>query len=327
MSVFDRSRVVVSAGVAAALLAGCGAESPVSAPTILPARSAPAAHSWMVPDAVRQNLLYIADPGTGGVLVYSYPPAGLKFVGMLTAPISPAGLCVDKAQNVWVTNEGLEQSYVIYEYAHGGTSPTAILSNPNGPTIACAVDAKSGNLAVISTNEYADGPTISIYRKAQGKPKIYTDPDFDALNYCAYDDNGDLFVVGNVLPGYVLHVAELHPDGSFQDITLDQNFEGGGAVQWVGKTLDIGDSRAARIYEFAMSGANGTETGNTPLPGLAKLAGFFIHGSTVIAPTGQLVLKPGYVALYRYPGGGERLHTLRNFSDPTAAVVSLGPKP
>jgi hypothetical protein len=62
--------------------------SPIAAPGAMPQASAIAKHaagrkSWMLPEAQNEDLLYIADPGTGGVIVYTYEPPRYKFVGFL----------------------------------------------------------------------------------------------------------------------------------------------------------------------------------------------------------------------------------------------------
>jgi hypothetical protein len=44
-----------------------------------------------------ENLLYIADPGSGGVFVYAYAPPTIKFVEFLTDARAPGGECVDAA--------------------------------------------------------------------------------------------------------------------------------------------------------------------------------------------------------------------------------------
>src|ERR1700729_3013592 len=91
-------RYALAIGAAAALLAGCGgSQPPIGAPGAMQQTSTlatRAAHgkSWMLPEAKSEDLLYIADPGSGGVIVYRYPR--LKFVGMLTGPPAPLAECV-----------------------------------------------------------------------------------------------------------------------------------------------------------------------------------------------------------------------------------------
>jgi len=66
------------------------------------------------------------------------------------------GLCVDAQGNVFVPTwqgESGTRGYV-YEFAHGGSTPIATLSDPGG-AFGCSVDLTTGNLAV--TNNVAPG--------------------------------------------------------------------------------------------------------------------------------------------------------------------------
>jgi hypothetical protein len=80
--------------------------------------------SWMDPSAKAGALLYISDFNNSSVYVYSWPK--LKAVGTLTGFTNPQGLCTDKAQNVWISNTGGAN---LEEFAHGGTTPIATLSD------------------------------------------------------------------------------------------------------------------------------------------------------------------------------------------------------
>ncbi len=99
------------------------------------------ARSWMLPEAKRDDLLYVSD--FYGVHVFSYPK--LKPVGQLDAGSS--GMCSDRDGNVFFTHtEGNE----VTEYAHGGTQPvqtfyddTVELSPED-----CSVDPTTNNLAI-----------------------------------------------------------------------------------------------------------------------------------------------------------------------------------
>ena len=81
--------------------------------------------SWMAPQAKRDSLLYITDVGTNAVYAYSYPKGTL--LGTLTGFDAPFGECVDNKGDVFIAN--IEASNIL-EYAHGGTSPIATLSDP-----------------------------------------------------------------------------------------------------------------------------------------------------------------------------------------------------
>ena len=74
--------------VVAAMLSGCGgSQPPIGQPGAMPQTSAFATHadrgkSWMLPEANADDLLYVADEGVG-IIVYSYGPSRLRYVGLL----------------------------------------------------------------------------------------------------------------------------------------------------------------------------------------------------------------------------------------------------
>jgi hypothetical protein len=275
----------------------------------------------MAPGAKDENLLYVADPGSGGVQVYSYAPPLVKFVGFLSGASSPAGECVDRQQNVFVTNHSYTQSHVIFKYAHGGTEPIGILGDPAGVPIYCAVDPVTGNLAVIDYPFYNGGPTLAIYKNGHGKPQLFSKMGFGMVS-CTYDGHGNLFVDGDVIGGF-LQFAEM-PAGrrDFVRITLKQQFEFPGSIQWDGRDVAVGDFRIGTIYRFKIAGRQGTEVGSTPLPGSVAVSQFFILGSHVVVPSAPLQYA-GYVKIYGYPDGGHSERKLHNFSKPMGVAVSL----
>lgn len=292
----------------------------------MPAAGAPPnarGHSWMLPEAHSENLLYIGDAGSGGILVYSYLPA-LKFVGVLSEPPVPGGECVDAAQHVFLTDAS-GFSHVTYEYAHGGTSPIAILADPGGSPSACSIDPITGDLAVASFR--SRGVThgkLAVYRGARGTPKLYADFALSDMMFCGYDAAGNLFVDG-VGPGSAFLVAELPKGGTrLTKVTLDQSILFPGGVQWDGKDLAVGDDRASFIYRFAMSGYKGKKVGATRLKVWPGLHQFFIHNGILIDPT--YLPSRGAVALYDYPAGGKPTRTITGVSSPAGAVVSLAGK-
>ena len=147
-SLTPRFRALSISAVAA--LVGCGGSPVSSIPPGAPTAAVSAdAFEPTLPGAKNGQLLYITAPllfGPSKLLVFTYPDA--TFIGAVTVPNHPEGLCTDKNGNIFVTtlipNSGT--SYV-YEYAHGGTRPIATLSDPGGGN-GCAVDSVTGNLAV-----------------------------------------------------------------------------------------------------------------------------------------------------------------------------------
>ncbi len=169
----DFVRYALTGCVATAMLGGCGgSQRPIGAPGAMPQTSALATHatrggSWMLPEAKSEDLLYIAAGLVdGAVYVYTYPRG--RFVGTLTGFAEPFGECTDSAGDVFIvafSNTSSSSSSTIYEYAHGGTTPIAMLSDPSAG-VACAIDPVSGNLAV-------SGDGVAIYQHATGSPTMY----------------------------------------------------------------------------------------------------------------------------------------------------------
>jgi hypothetical protein len=118
----------------------------------------------------------------------------------------------------------------------------------------------------------------------------------------------------------VFKFAEL-PEGSasFVDITLDKKFRFGGAVQWDGRDVAVGDYESNAIYQFEIDGATGTKVGETRLDGSDYAIGFWIEGNKVIGPNNDSMS----VVYWNYPAGGTHTKRIKGLHTPWGAVVSL----
>jgi hypothetical protein len=298
------TRIALSVGTAA-LLAGCAGSAVSSgAPATVSAAAKRGGASWMAPNASSQDLLYVTG-ACGGICVFSYP--GNALVGELADSNTPFGECVDKAGDVFVVNFGGEGgSAGIVEYAHGGTSPLATLSDPGYNPQSCSVDPTTGNLAV--TNESGENGTtggVAIYANAQGEPTDYVDPKIFYMSFCAYDDKGNLFVDGQYDHKGTFQFDEL-PKGSsnFKTIKLDQSPSFPLNLQWAGKYIALADSQTV-IYHVAVSGSKGSVVGSTVLNGPVSIieVQFWIQGGTIVAPYGKGD-SPHRIGYWQYPTGG-----------------------
>jgi hypothetical protein len=278
--------------------------------------------SWMSPAAASQDLLYVSDNQI--VTAYSYPEGKLE--GTLKGFYLATGACVDVAGNVFIINSGTGK---IFEYAHGGTKRIATLDSPTRDPVGCAVDLTTGNLAVGSQGSGSSG-TVSIFKKARGKPVIYQDSGFYEFFFCGYDDQGNLFADGLIAPGSGhFALAEL-PRGKsiFTNITVDQYVRFPGGVQWDGKHLAVGD-QVTDIYRLSISGSQGTIVGTTTLASGARyVKQFWIQGQTVIAPNVYIKKQlRSNVLFYSYPAGGKDTEKITDgVKDAQGAVVSLAAK-
>lgn len=262
--------------VAAALLAACsggslsggGSQNAESAvPGALPHAMH---HSWMRPGASKQWLLYVSNGDGSTVDIYNYHSKKHELYGQLTGFDHPLGLCVDSAGNVYV--DDLDDSE-IDEYAHGGTTPIAFVSDSYGRPNGCAVDPSSGNIAVSNEFNQSDaGGNIVVfsgglsgYETEYGGKNI----DLDSVEPPAYDANGNLFFQGNTYSTQPVFV-EL-PAGSSAMVQLSGLTIGEtAAVEWDGKYIDVVDrdyknESVAAIDRVTVSGSAVTVVSTTVL--------------------------------------------------------------
>jgi hypothetical protein len=310
-------------GAVAALIAGCGGSQPPIAPGAMPqsyvmATQAERSGSWMLPEAKRRSLLYLADYQR--VYVYSYPRGAQ--VGMLAGFADAYSACSDKGGDIFVNDASQEATY---EFAHGGTSPIATLYSPYSFPAGCAVDPTTGNLAVVAQ----DGLSIFTYNAKRGwrYPRGYNDGIYSGYS-CSYDNKGNLFVDGESSPaGKTFEFAELAKGASaFAPVSLNQKIGSAGSVQWDGKYVAIGDPKAAPqvIYRFSVADYVGTKHGSIPLGNLTLMFRFWIQSNKAVV-SGAISNSQAGVNFYGYPSGGSPLKTIDTTSA-AGVTVSVAPQ-
>jgi hypothetical protein len=324
----------------AGVLAGCGGAQPAVAPLGVAPSTKLAVHvavgrSWILPAAKTSDLLYVSDVTAQVVDIYTYGH-GYKLVGMLTGFFNPEGLCVDKAGDVYVTNDTSEGVHQITEYAHGATTPIRTIDDPDGRANGCSVDPTTGNLAVADFWGASEGiGNVAVYPKASGSPTSYSIANIYYYYYCGYDDNGNLFVDGETT-GSDFGLGELPKGGTILNfIAVDQTIYLPGGVQWDGKYLAVGDQVAVKhnftstVYQFAINGSVATTVNTMVLTGSSQVAQFWIprihngakrhYGDRLIGPnqTGKDTL------IWDYPSGGNPILTIPGETDPIGATLSL----
>ena len=335
MRTLDSDRYGFGICVAVVMLSGCGGSPPIGAPGTMPQSAAIAAHadfgeSWMLPEAKSEDLLYISNDkafsGFGDILVFSYPEGQL--VGTLTKGIDePAGLCVDKSGDIWIVNFGPSE---IVEYAHGGTSPIATLSDPDSGLNGCSADASTGNLAVTDLSG-----KVAIYQNAKGTPTMYSDPNIAGLYYCTYDTNGDLFVDGTSAD----LIGELRKgDSTFTDIMLNKSI-GPDSIQWRGPHLTVEAAAGQNshgptaIDQVTISGNSGMVIRTTLLSSRHNrrtVSGvqYWIQGGMIIGPDYSRGGASGLLNFWHYPAGGKPTKVLTGHGlwNLWGTTVSLAPR-
>jgi hypothetical protein len=241
------------------------------------------------------DLLYVSNGGAY-VYVFSYP--ALKKVQRLSIP-EPEGLCSDSKGDVFVTAWNDDDPPEIFEYAHGASSPTQTLQDYADDPMGCSVDSTTGDLAV--ANLAGD---IAVYKNASGTPTAYTSPDFTSMDYCGYDDHGNLYVDGEGQASGPVLLGEL-PRGKehIATLRLKENTGVPGEVQWDGQYMTVANPLSSVLYRLKVSGLSVTLVGTTSLTGYqAYDVQSWIQGGVIMAQYGK---KPAQLGLWQYPKGGK----------------------
>jgi hypothetical protein len=285
------------------------------------------AASWLAPGAKTANeLLYVSDLGTFDVNVYSFP--SLSMVGKLTGFNEPQGECAGSGGDFWVTSTGNEQ---IWEFAHGGTSAIAKLSDPVGYPVGCAIDPTNGNLAVTNLYDFSGSGGVLIYEHGGGTPRSHSNSSQYYYYFDGYDPHGNLYVSGMTLKKqYQLFVLP-HDSDSMSQVTIKgATLYLAGTVAWAASHLVLGDQRCKNrasscLYELTVSGKTASVTGTTPLNEACDVAQVWIGSDQIAGGDYEYCRKRASSAdLWPYPAGGNPSARVKGLREPVGAVVSIG---
>jgi hypothetical protein len=290
------SRCVISAGVAATL-AGCGITPTATTSATLSQASAAKA------EGSGANLVYASD-SCGGLCVFSYP--SLKPAGSVTIPSGTAGyLCSDTQGNVFVLPAG-SSGGTIYEYAHGGASPIATLSDGapyGGEARGCSVDPTTESLAITNNNS-SYGSNIAIYLGASGSPVVYRGgPQIANIGGCGYDDAGNLYIAGED-SGKHFSLAEVPNGTSSLSYLTGPQPSSFGHIQWVGGQMYMEDpAKYPQIYHIRIHGSTFKFVDATTFQGPRRFGQAWIYKGKIVAPFTRV--RANYrLGLWQFPAGG-----------------------
>jgi hypothetical protein len=292
------------------MLTGCGGSQQPGAMPQTPAIATQAdrSGSWMLPEAKGGDLIYAAAPPD--TVILSYPR------GKLLAKIKNVwgSMCSDANGDVFMAG-GAVGTDEIFEYAHGGTSPIAMLTVPSQYGLAgCAIDPTTGNLAASGYSPGGSGGVVAIFQNAQGNPQIYINENARDFYYCGYDDKGNLFVHGIPTTSKHFIFSELpKASGTFTDIQLPPSVvQPLGTIQWDGAYITDENPAPTFIYRISVSGSVGTIVGTTQIGNKTRFnhgpLGSWIQGNRVIAPQGR---SNGNIAYWNYPAGGNPVKIIK----------------
>lgn len=145
------------------------------------------------------------------------------------------------------------QAQSIVEYAHGAMTPIATLNDSGNYPVGCFVNPTTGDLAVAGVGGTGN---VAIYPNASGAATLYTDPQIRSFYFCSYDNQGNLFVVGqrsgNFDDSGVLE-ALVHGGNVLSEISVNHKFNGFGSIQWSGELLAIDNARGQMRNEHGPS--------------------------------------------------------------------------
>lgn len=293
-------------GLAAAILAACGAQST----SMLPQSNGAQSRAHMASSG--NALLYVV---TGDATVMlSYP--GYESVGSLNPQGYLGFPCSDPVTGDVYMDTGSE----VRQYTYGATnlSATVFLNNDEG-SFGCAVDPTNSNLAVIGSSK--SGAAVFVYANVNGNPAKYTEPRLKAFYYGGYDNNGNLFVDGLTNDSQFVFAELAKGQSKFTTIALNKKFVNSpGNVQFDGSDSTI--KSGLSIYRVQVSGSSGTIVGKTTLNRSWSLPpSSTIFNGTVIAAQGG-GHHPGHgVAFWHYPDGGKPFLILTSVSQNKKDVI------
>lgn len=261
-------------------------------------------------------LLYVSDAGNDEVGVFTYP--ALKLVATLTGFGAVAGLC-ESTTDVFVVDAQKDE---VVRYARGAKTPSKVLYDqgyhPNG----CAVDPVTGKLAVALRSESSGRGVLAIFAHGGGRPVYYGTANIATPAYCAFDNEGDLFIDGTDELGNFAF-GEMPVDyRTVFSVTLDQTIAVPGGIQWDGTYIAVGDegegSQPSTIYQFTVSAFTGTLEGTVHLGQSARVEQFWVGKTKLIGPNSG----SSRVKVWAYPAGGTPIRSLGGFEEPVATVLS-----
>ena len=268
-------------------------------------------------------VVYIADGQ--GVDAYAYKTHAL--LGQL-AIAGANTLCSDRSGNVWTSASNRNGSQML-EYAPGGSQPVAELFSysPTG----CAVDPKSGDLAVVTWGDPSGNQNLEIYHHAQGLPKTYSYSAFQHWNYCAYDNDGNLLIQGYAPAGpggqRIVIYAELQTgQTNIIPVDISTTDAGGAGIQWDGKYFLIGYNYDNTMHRYSVHNGQASEIDQIQLAGgQLHLNGFWLHHDTLVTDL-ESINDEYSVGAFPYPAGSPEEHAYSLDIYPYAITVTAKPK-
>ena len=293
--------------------------------------------SWIAHQASGTTLYYLAEPNLYGLKVFrisGFPYPQLYPIGVLYAPTG-GGLCADYIvggggkkmtdNHLFVTQPG---AGAIAEYLGGSVLPLMSLNDAGQAPVDCAVDPKTGDLAVANSGgSSGNPPSIAMYKRGKGgvwnstPSQVSSDTTMLQFNYCGFDNAGNLYVTGTDTSNATAERTFNPRSSVFGDLTLNQKLNSPGGVLWDGTHVAILDPGVAPnvVYQFQVSGTNGVETGSTTLRASRSITQFWLYDGVLIGPDPGAY--GGSLTMWSYPAGGSPFSSGGPVTSPGGAIV------
>lgn len=244
------------------------------------------------------SILYVFASHNARML--SYP--NLHLIGNILGRHDIRDGCIDaNAGAVYLHDELGSPGPVLRKYRIGGTKPIGGISAPRGHDFrSCSVNPTNGDIATITQTFRTQKGYIAIYPRGSAPPAIYKYHGYDWYISCAYDADGNLYVVG-ATPEYDAVLSTLQQgDDKLRKVSLNRNI-GFARLQWDGQYLTSQNGYRPfqlYLYQISMAGTHGkvisaTHYAHTYGPG-------WIQGDTLVAPRESFHT----LGFYNYPDGG-----------------------
>jgi hypothetical protein len=261
-----------------------------------------------MPNTSGSALIYSANNVPGSVTIYTYPNG--QRVGETSVP-GAIGECADSAGDVFAAaTTGTETNYngEIYEFAQA--SLIATLPDPHWWIGNCAVNPKTGDLAVTGFTSPSDKSGITFYQHATGTPTVlYTSPYY--VGSCAYDPAGNLYLSVSYSSGKTGLLRLPAGSKKFELMTTNVTITHPDGVQWADNHLIVPSQQynplELYLYELSVKGNTATLVHTTKLHTYKHrdrfLGQVWVQGNTVLANVAR-GYRNGNIGLWAYPQGG-----------------------
>lgn len=260
-----------------------------------------AVHQWVNVTGVPSTIA-ISDAANNVVDIFN--DAGVM-LGQLTGFIEPQGMASDRQGNLYVADTVNNRIQV---YAAGFTNPPTTWSDPGQYPAGVDVRNNGGFGAVTNIIDINGGPgSITLYRNGVAVATV-TNPNFGRVYFCAFDHDGNLYLDGTDVNGFVFVavIAAANRGGrtvQFLTTTNSISFPGGVQVNNNG-TISIDDQINLAIYTYnpPSGGSLGSPVSTTSLGGSSDPVtfAFKVHNHNLYtADAGDAAANE-----YPYPAGG-----------------------